>query len=621
MAITIVSQPISITTIKNPVEFQLTSTNQTECGFRFVASLYVQKTPWLNNTFTKVIEVRKYPLQSTNNRGVFDFSNILEDFITVGYDLMPTSQSPRVSISKSYLKYYVVFTEEYEALCDGNPSQYSPTTTAEYVVFNGRADFDRYKYFRNITYYAFKNNYLSRAPQWINYTNDAINLPQYDGYIHDIHPNDNYPVTLSYTALPYPITNGTYMVFELNQTNGLKKFKMPDLTPYLSTKLANNNQFFTTDFGTRQRDNLLNGNKYGNIVDSYTVDYEAYLVQYLSSSNQKIVNSGTLNYPITDSTTTIAELNVTESVLPTVINVRVNLTHSWLGDLSINLVSPSGKIINLFSNQLGSDDNMTNTVFSTNLSLPSITTGSSPYTGTFRMSAAIGSGTSPYVSNVGNMVNLLNDYSSYGTWKLVIRDNGAGDTGNLVDWGITFVHKELIEVSPRMKFKLRACGVKNNLRFYWLNKLGGWDSYSFTKSKSKKLDIQRDNFERYVDYNNYELFGSGMTQYNTQTTEIGSVHSDWMDIKTSDWLAELLTSPYVYVQDNSPYLDVIQETSDSVPPAWEDLPYPEEGSFEQSIRRVVITDTSYSYYTKDNVKLTNLNITFQESNQNDVIRF
>ena len=43
-------------------------------------------------------------------------------------------------------------------------------------------------------------------------------------------------------------------------------------------------------------------------------------------------------------------------------NVTLNISHTWDGDLSINLVSPSGVSLDLSSNNGGSSNNYTDTV-------------------------------------------------------------------------------------------------------------------------------------------------------------------------------------------------------------------------------------------------------------------
>lgn len=612
MAITISAQPFDTTSVKNPVQFKMTSTNQLQCGFRFVGSLYIQKEPWNNSAYTKVIEVRKYPLQSTNNEGVFDFSNILEDFIKLQYDLI--TGTPKIGISNSYLRYYVIFEEEYEPACDGIAAKYNPITTSNRTVFNGRVDFVNYKMFQLNNWYYYNSAFLSGAPVWAPNTGAPLNPPLYDQYTHIVKPNDNFPVIFNTNVAPALFQ--TYLAFETIQSNGLKKFKLPNITSYIGSHQNASYQFFATDFGTRQTDDLSQGNINSLVIDDQTISYTAVVVSSDNvTSDYGYYDSGNVNLPIPDGNGNVTStISVPDSVLPTEINVKVNLVHPYLGDLIINLISPSGKIINLYNRSLGTGDDFTNTVFSSYSGYPAITSGTNPgYTGTWRWALGSNVGRAPYISNTTTIKALLNDYSSFGTWTLAVMDMAGTDVGVLSNWSISFKAKNLMEVTPKHQFALSKHCCKNNVRFYWLNKLGGWDSYSFTKNKSKKMETNRNNYERYVDYQNYNLFDAGISQYDTQITYSESVFSDWIDIKTSEWLVELFTSPVVYMQDNTPYMN---EPSSN----WSTLPYPTSGAVDLSIQRIVLTDNTYTYNTKDNNKLVNLNINYQLANQNNIIR-
>jgi subtilisin-like proprotein convertase family protein len=615
--ITVESAPAYLNPVKNPIRYVLTSDNQTKCGFKFVGSLYIQKQPWIASAFEKVIEVRKYPLQSTDNKGVFDFSNILEDFVKIQYDLL--SGTPLINRSLSYLRYYVIFEEEYEDLCDGVPGKYNPNTTSQLTVFNGGVDFNSYKKFASYSFVQYENQFLTNCPNWLS-LNDGINAPlPADGYIHTIRPNDNFPVTFTRLGMSSG-SNDYFLNFEIDCLDGLKKTKMVPITSYLQTYSAYDYMYFATDFGTRQKDTLAEGNINAQIVDDITDTYRATIVEwdreFINTTNEIIVAPAG-GVPIPDNTgSAVIELDVPHSmpigVLPTEIIVNVNVSHLYLGDLVVNLVSPSGKIINMYNRSLGSGDDFVNTIFTTNQTSPSITTGTDPYTGVWRMAFANGVGRSPYISNVTTMKAVLNDYNASGTWKVVVMDMANSDVGVFNSASIKFNFKQMFPIRDTYKFKVQR-SAKNNVRFYWLNKLGGWDSFSFTKNRSKKMGITRSKFEKYVDYSNYNLIDAGSTQYDTQTTISESVYSDFIDPVTSEWLAELMSSPVVYRQENSEYvcwsMDQLVDAS-----------FPTD-TLTPCLERIIIDETSYSYVTKDTVKLVNYNINYTLANQNNVIRF
>lgn len=103
--------------------------------------------------------------------------------------------------------------------------------------------------------------------------------------------------------------------------------------------------------------------------------------------------------------------------------VCINLTHTYLSDLEIRLISPSGQSVLLISAVGGGGDNFQNTCLNTHASTP-INEGNAPFTGTFRPS--------------GQMGLLNNNQSGNGTWTLKITDTFGGDAGNLLSWNITF---------------------------------------------------------------------------------------------------------------------------------------------------------------------------------------
>lgn len=127
------------------------------------------------------------------------------------------------------------------------------------------------------------------------------------------------------------------------------------------------------------------------------------------------------------------------SVSSSNIRVRINITHTFDGDLYGYLIAPNGSILNLFANNGSSGDNFTNTVFSDGAaaSLPFVSTGA-PFTGTYKPTGnlSVQCTTTPTVSTfagIGGGTIIPN-----GSWTLKVYDLAAGDDGNLIDWGITF---------------------------------------------------------------------------------------------------------------------------------------------------------------------------------------
>ena len=116
----------------------------------------------------------------------------------------------------------------------------------------------------------------------------------------------------------------------------------------------------------------------------------------------------------------ISKITITNNKKITDVNVTVNITHTWLEDLTLTLTSPSGTVIILAANLGGEEDNYTNTTFDDSATTK-INLGSPPFTGTF----------APQV----NLSNLI-DEETYGDWLLKVVDSQLEDTGEIVNWSL-----------------------------------------------------------------------------------------------------------------------------------------------------------------------------------------
>ena len=118
----------------------------------------------------------------------------------------------------------------------------------------------------------------------------------------------------------------------------------------------------------------------------------------------------------TGSNTYTSKIVVVENLPIIDVNVKVNITHTEVSDLSLFLISPSGKRIVLAENNGGVFDfNYRNTIFDQEAAT-SITTANSPFTGSFRPE--------------GDLSVLYGEMSA-GTWKLEVTDAFNGEGGTL----------------------------------------------------------------------------------------------------------------------------------------------------------------------------------------------
>ena len=141
-----------------------------------------------------------------------------------------------------------------------------------------------------------------------------------------------------------------------------------------------------------------------------------------SSTESRKVYSATAPRYLADATlrsttTTNIPIQVTDDIRIEDINVNLNIAHTWLGDLSIRLISPDGTVVNLVTRRGGSGDNLIATI--DDQASSSITSIASALTvsGSFRGEQALSS---------------LQGKSAKGQWTLRITDNERGDVGQVL---------------------------------------------------------------------------------------------------------------------------------------------------------------------------------------------
>ena len=124
---------------------------------------------------------------------------------------------------------------------------------------------------------------------------------------------------------------------------------------------------------------------------------------------------------INDNATSISQLVVANAGTISDVNVTLNITHTYDGDLQIDLVAPNTVRVPLSSRNGSSENNYTGTVFD-DQAATSITAGAPPYTGSFRPQSPL---------------SVLNGISAAGTWRLEVADMANADTGTLDSWTLT----------------------------------------------------------------------------------------------------------------------------------------------------------------------------------------
>ena len=134
-----------------------------------------------------------------------------------------------------------------------------------------------------------------------------------------------------------------------------------------------------------------------------------------------VVMSTNVPVAICDLCTVSSTLTVNSHMTITDLNGLIgNLTHTWDGDLFIELQSPVGTTVTLSNRRGGSGDNFITTVFDDEAAA-TIGSGGAPFTGSF----------SP-----DQLLSAFDGQDAFGVWTLRVADRAALDVGSINGWGI-----------------------------------------------------------------------------------------------------------------------------------------------------------------------------------------
>ncbi len=135
------------------------------------------------------------------------------------------------------------------------------------------------------------------------------------------------------------------------------------------------------------------------LVKGYSAFSGMSLTGSFSITGPRTTYGNSNDYTISDNATVESPVTVTgrSGNAPSDASVTVNIVHTYIGDLRVDLVAPDGTLYNLHNRSGGSTDNINKTV-------------------TLDLS--------------GEAMN--------GTWKLRVRDNANGDVGRIDSWSIAF---------------------------------------------------------------------------------------------------------------------------------------------------------------------------------------
>ncbi len=119
---------------------------------------------------------------------------------------------------------------------------------------------------------------------------------------------------------------------------------------------------------------------------------------------------------------TLSDINVPNNFIFADLNVTINIDHTYVEDLNIKLISPSGIEVLLCDGVGGSGNNFTNTYFDDSAADP-ISSGTAPFIGSYQP--------------IGNLSDFVGE-NMQGDWTLSIEDTENLDGGTLNSWALEF---------------------------------------------------------------------------------------------------------------------------------------------------------------------------------------
>jgi len=172
-------------------------------------------------------------------------------------------------------------------------------------------------------------------------------------------------------------------------------------------------------------------------------------------NNQPEYPSTDTPLPIVDNTTFTSVLTVTDDDTVLDVEVRLNITHTYTGDLDIFLIGPDATRVELTTDSGGSGNDFVDTIFDDEATV-AITSGSAPFTGRYQPEGSLAT---------------LDGIAANGNWTLEVTDDAGADTGQLVSWDLilTFEAQQCGPVAALLAHQLEvdACstgtaGLGNN---------------------------------------------------------------------------------------------------------------------------------------------------------------
>lgn len=143
---------------------------------------------------------------------------------------------------------------------------------------------------------------------------------------------------------------------------------------------------------------------------------------------------------------------------------------------------------------------------------------------------------------IANTTLTLIDFQSCAYYKITVQGLGAGIYSGLTEEFTFWIDTE--------------CHRYTTHRLHWLNKLGGWDSFTFTlvstnSTKVKISDYQKERGQWNSDGSGWEYtrYHGEQMSFNKSATDMTVLNSDWIHESVQNWISrDLYESPKVYLE-------------------------------------------------------------------------
>jgi len=154
-------------------------------------------------------------------------------------------------------------------------------------------------------------------------------------------------------------------------------------------------------------------------------NFGAYFTFATLANNQPDYPATDTPVPISDYATATSTISVPDDKAIVDVNVLLDITHTYDGDIEISLVGPSANRVLLCSHRGSGGDNFIDTVFDDEATTP-IGSGSPPFTGSFRPEQPL---------------SALDGLIAQGNWRLEVYDSGGGDIGTIDGWTLMLTYE------------------------------------------------------------------------------------------------------------------------------------------------------------------------------------